>query len=400
MSVIFYFWIALGLSITVVWLRRHGDISRAVHRASMLTPDLFLDAAPASPRVSVVVAARNEESNIERCIRSLVDQDYPDLQIIAVNDRSEDRTGAILAELQRSSPQRLNVVTVTETRPGWHGKVNAVHTGMASADGAYLVFTDADCVQRSNRSITVALRYAVEHDIEFLSVIPVVAPACIWEAIVQPVAAGVLMFWNPPERVNDPRRPEAYANGAFMLLERRAYERIGGHEAVRDALCEDMQLARIAKAAGVRLHVVQNRGLYETRMYETLRETWRGWSRILQGSLERPARVMLAAVVLSIISLGPWASLIGLGVAGGAAGAVGSSWGVPLAVWTLAAGAQLSVMFRFYPLVSAPPRRALTYPLGALALLAILLDAWLKLLGLGATVWSGRSYGTPANGAR
>jgi len=400
MSVIFWVWIALGLLIGIVWLRRHVDLSRARARASFLSPEMYESGAFAPPRVSVVVAARDEEADIERCIRTLLQQDYPNFEIVAVNDRSVDRTGPILEHLREEAPNRVRIVTIKECPAGWFGKVHAVHAGVAVAEGDYLLFTDADCEQLSDRTITVATCFAMENNIDLLSVTPTVSPACFWETIVQPAAAGVLMFWHPPDKVNNPAQPQAYANGAFMLFSRDAYRRIGGHEPVRHALCEDMQLARNAKAAGLRLHVIQNRGLYRTRMYETLGETWRGWSRIMQGSLQRPGRVLVAAVVLSIISITPWVSLIAVCADRAAMGAASAQWLVAGGAWALAVAAQLSVMIRFYPLVGAPRWRAVTYPLGALALLAVLVNAFLKLLGMGTTNWSGTTYPAGSTGAR
>ena len=379
--------------VTLVWLGRHIDISRARRNASRLSSDMFDGPPTPAPSVSVVVAARDEEAVIERCVRTLLDQDYPDMEVIVVNDRSGDRTGEILDACRRQAPDKLRVVTVTQGRPGWFGKVNAVQTGVAIAQGQYLLFSDADCEQVSKHTVSVAVRFAIERDIDFLSVMPVMVASCTAEAIIQPVCVAVLMFWHPPEKVNDPGQSAAYANGAFMLIRREAYERIGGHERVRDALCEDMQLARNAKSAGVRLHVAQNRDLYRTRMYDTFGEAWRGWTRILQGSLQRPRRVLLAMVLLLLFSIGPWvalaASVAGLVPVGSGQPA---EWGLAATVWGLAVLAQQSVMIRFYPMLGLSPRWAPSYLGGALLCFGIMLNALLKLCGLGSTKWRGTTY--------
>ena len=144
-----------------------------------------------------------------------------------------------------------------------------------------------------------------------------------------------------------------------------------------------MALARKAKATGVRLHVIRNRDLYVTRMYATLGETWRGWSRIFRGSLLKPRRVVAAMALLFVFSIGPWISLIG---------AVVGAWGWATIIWGLAVVSQQSVTLRFYPLLGAARWRAMSYFAGALMCLGILTDALFRELGIGGTTWQGTSY--------
>ena len=386
-------WLALGAVVTLVWLSRHRDVSRACRDAGTLSAWQGSQQLNPAPTVSIIVAAKDEEQSIERCVRTLLDQDYPNFELIVVNDRSVDRTGAILDDLQRKAGDRLRVLTIDALPDGWYGKMHTVHRAAAVAKGSMLLFTDADCWQLSNRTVSTAVRYAVENRIEFLSLLPNVVTSCAWESLIQPVCTAVLMVWHSPERVNDPSRRTAYANGAFMSIQRDAYDRIGGHESVRGILCEDMALARRAKAAGVGLHVIRNRDLYATRMYATLGETWRGWSRIFQGSLLSPHRVLGAMVLLLVFSIGPWISLIGAVVGAWGSGADASgTWGWAMAIWGAAAVSQQSVTLRFYPLMGAARWRAMTYFVGALMSLGILTDALFRELGIGETTWQGTSY--------
>ncbi len=389
------FLLVFGLAIAAVWLKRNLDISKALRQTNFLSPTSFPKPPDKMPRVSVIVAARDEEDGIDRCLRTLLDQDYPNFELIAVNDRSRDGTGAILEQLRVAAGDRMKVVTIETVRPGWYGKTNAMREGVTRADGDYLLFTDADCEQLSRVTISTAVQHMQEHGVEFLSVTPVMHSQCVWESIVQPACVGVLMFWHSPERVNDPTSATAYANGAFMLFERKAYDRMGGHGSAASAICEDMELARVAKRKGVRLRVVQNRELYQTKMYSSLRETWRGWTRIMQGSLQIPRRAIIAATILFIFSVLPW-----IMAAITTAWAVTSSWPHGewiAAAWLTAVAAQLSVMMRFYPLVQASRWLALTYPLGALFTTGILFHAAGKLLGFGATVWRGTAYQARCN---
>lgn len=393
MVLIFSGWLAVCVLTTVVWLTRHIDLSRARSNVDTLAADTFDSPPDPAPLCSIIVAAKDEQNTIEACVRSLLNQDYPNLELIVVNDRSTDQTAEILERLRCDQPDRMRVVTVTDLPAGWTGKPNAVARGVEHATGQYLLFTDADCEHGSTRSVSTAVRYAIEKDIEFLSVLPIVKPGCLAESIIQPACTGVLMIWHKPEKVNDAESKTAYANGAFMLIRADAYQRIGGHSAVRNVICEDMQLARNAKAAGISLRVVHNRDLYETHMYSSFGETWRGWSRILHGSLQHPRRIMLAAVLLMIFSIGPLLSLLGsFGAWFLTANEAAWPWQYLMIASAGAVLAQLSVTARLYPLMRAPAALSVTFAIGAIFALGIVIDAFFKSVGLGSTTWRGTTY--------
>jgi chlorobactene glucosyltransferase len=385
-SLLTWLWPALALPITMVWLSRHAAINEAKRLAGSLIATSDTSTAHATPSVSVIVAAKDEEAGIEQCVRSLLAQDYPDIEFIFIDDRSNDRTGQILDALAAEANGKLRVLHITDLPSGWRGKSHAVHQGVAVATGQYLLFTDADCDFESTDAVTHAVRYAIDQKIDFLSILPVVVPSCMTEAIVHPVCSAVLMIWNKMDRVNDPQHSAAYANGAFMLMTRETYDRIGGHEGVRAELVEDMQLARNTKAIGARLFVAQNDGLYTTRMYDSPSATWRGWSRIFQGGIGTPRRIVAAIVILFLFSLLPWISAATAAVVLLLSDA-SAYWKWVFAAWSAAAIAQQSVTLRLYPLMHAPPARALTYVAGAFVTGGILVDALLKSLGVGATTW-------------
>lgn len=384
-------WLILA---ALIWLSRHWEIHRSTRHSRPLAPDTW-DAPPQPPpKVSLLVAAKDEQDNIESCIRSLLRQDYPDFEIIAVNDRSTDRTGEILDRLAAEAPPgRLTVLHIDTLPPGWAGKCHALHHGVRRATGRWLCFTDADCRQTSERTLTVAVRHAVENRIDFLSVLPVLETRSIWERIVQPVAGAVMVLWFNPRRVNDPRSATAYANGAFMLISRRTYDDIGGHHAVRTELNEDMKLAWLAKRRGWRLVVTQNRGLYRTRMYGNFREIWNGWSRIFYGCFGSTRRLLISAAVLTLMSLVPYfsvpAALIGLAVAPTA-----PLWPLVLLSALAASLASQTVVWRYYRLSQADPRYAPTYPIGCLLCLGMLLNALRKVTGRSSVRWRGTVYAT------
>lgn len=380
-------WVWFTALIGIVWLRRHLDLNRAAREPLLTEADAAGDATDLPP-LSMIVAAKDEQANIERCARGLLAQDYPKLRLILVNDRSTDQTGTIIDRLA-AEDARVIALHVTDLPAGWFGKNNAMRVGVAHADGDWLCFSDADCTFHSRKLVAAAVRFARREQVDFLSVLPRLEALSFWERVIQPVAGGVLVFWFPPQKVNNPRSRVAYANGAFMLMSRSAYQRLGGHEAVKATLNEDMHFARRAKECGVRLRVVRSADLYSVRMYTGLREIWRGWTRIFFGCFGTPARLLGSVALLTLFSLSPYVTLIsaltsvvlGGGPIAGAA-LLASGWAV---------AAQQSVLWRYYPVSGLPSPLAVTYPLGAAFSLAMTINAIGRALGA-RTTWRGTTY--------
>lgn len=384
-------WFTLLLVITIVWLIRHFHITVARRSCPPIHSKMHLDGAGPLPSITMLVAAKDEEANITSCLQSLSAQDYPDLQIIAINDRSDDQTGNIIDRLAGAC-ERLTPVHVRRLRQGWFGKNNAMREGVERANGEWLCFTDADCVQTSKRSLTVAMRYALEQKLDFLSVLPTFEARTFWERVIQPACGGIMMIWFNPMKVNDPRRSNAYANGAFMLMRRSCYDAIGGHEPVKTEVNEDMHMARRAKQAGQRLVVVSNEDLYRVRMYASLAEIWSGWSRIFYGCFENYRRLVLSIIAVLFFTFLPWISLITCLVIGPVGEAIAgmSTW--PTAAAAAACLAQMSVMVRFYALSRIHPIYAPLYPVGAIIALGTLVNAMRRLHGRNPTTWRGTTY--------
>jgi glycosyltransferase involved in cell wall biosynthesis len=386
----------LSALVAAVWTSRHWMIRRQ-RDADLLTPDS--PGPPADPPlVSVLVAAKDEADNIETCLRSLLSQDYPRFEVIAVNDRSEDDTGAIMDRIA-AGDDRLRCIHVDDLPDGWCGKNNAMARGIAEARSDWLCMTDADCRYDSPRTLSAAVQYARDTDADLLSVLPELEMRTFWERVIQPVCSGVMMIWFHPEKVNNPDRANAYANGAFMLMRRETYDAVGGHAAVRDRVNEDMHMADRVKRSGRQLRVVSNKGLYSVRMYESLGAILRGWSRIFFGTFGTLKRLTLSLVVLLMMGLLPYAAAIA-GFAGVAAGARPAGlWWACGCVGAAAAAVQLSVIVRYYRLISARPSLAWTYPL-ACGIVSVILLRSLAKLRPGATVtWRGTSYSAPSDGA-
>ncbi len=389
MGVMATMWVILGGLVALMWLVRLLVMGPMLRRRHPLTSNSTSKLPPTPPKVSVLVAAKDEERDIATCVNTLLSQDYPSLEVIAINDRSEDRTGEILAEIASQNSEVFSVVTVEALPPSWFGKPHAMHLGTQQASGDWLLFTDADCVFDDPRAISIAVAHAIDRKTDLLTIIPALEALTWWEHILQPVCAIVLMFWFQPDKVNDPRSSVAYANGAFILFKRTAFDQIGGHEVVRRDVNEDTKLARVAKVAGLSLRVEENVGLYHTRMYESMRQALRGWGRIFAGALLRPGKLLIALALLGTFSVGPWAGFfVSLILRGSLADS--ANWAIGL--WGASAILMQLTMLQLYGAVGFGKVWSLGYGLGATGVLMILFSAFLKSTGATTTKWRNTTY--------
>jgi hypothetical protein len=259
---------------------------------------LRLPPAPAAGEgapVSVVVPCRDEAATLERAMRSLLAQDLPGLQIVAVDDRSSDGTGAILARLAAADP-RLEVVRVDALPEGWLGKNHACDAGARRARGAWLLFTDADVVFAPD-ALRRALAAARAHRLGHLAVLPrFVAPGFLERAFVTAFAA----LLAPSVRVRDLRRPgtRAYFGvGAFNLVRRGEYERAGGHRRLALEVVDDVKLGLLLRRSGVAQGIADSGGLVQVRWQHGFVPSVLGLVKNAFAALEyRPGRAIAAAL--------------------------------------------------------------------------------------------------------
>lgn len=341
------------------------------------------------PHVTFLVAARNEASCIEACLRSLLTQDYVDFDVIAVNDRSTDETGAIMSRLETEFLGQLRVVHIESLPAGWLGKTHAMHVGSQAATGEWLCHIDADCELLSRNALSAAVDQAQKRGVDLLSLTPRFTLHSVWEQMTVPVCSSLMVIWFQPSRVNNPRLATSYANGAFLMMTRHCLNSVGGWCRFRGQISEDIAMARAVKSTGLRIAVLENDGLYRTRMYDSIRDSWNGWSRIFYGALPIKA-LTLSAIRLILCSIIPtwglaaWLCYTGLSISSG-----GFHWNGTVVAAAIAVLMQQVYSAMIFRAVGGSFLWSLTAPFGHLVLLGMLGRALLNHVGLATTQWSG-----------
>jgi chlorobactene glucosyltransferase len=250
-----------------------------------------------APRVSVIIPARNEQSNIKTCLQGLLGQTYPAraLEIIVVDDHSTDETAAIVRKLKDSHPQ-IRLIEAGPLPEGWKGKSHACWQGAERAKGEWLCFMDADVTAMPDLLLS-AVRFAKTENFDLLSLFPFQEMLGFWERLLMPIAFLSLLFLMDPRRINDPKARDAMAIGHFILVERNAYDGTGGHQTIRSEMLDDVALASCFKEEGLRIHLGSGKKLVRTRMYSNLKALWQGLTR---GATELAGGV--AVTTLSVFS--------------------------------------------------------------------------------------------------
>jgi glycosyltransferase involved in cell wall biosynthesis len=231
--------------------------------------------------LSVIVPARNEEDCLGACLKSLVAQSDDifklgrDWELIVVDDHSTDHTSEIAGGFTD-----VTVMPAEKLEKGWTGKANAIWTAARKARGRWLLFTDADTVHEEG-DLHRAIHEATRHQVGMLSYSPRQIVTGFWQRTLMPLVFSELAVTYPPSKVSDPAQRIAAANGQFLLVEREAYRRLGGHAAVADEVLEDVELAFLAKRRKIGLRFRYADDAVATRMYRTTFAAIEGWTKNL-----------------------------------------------------------------------------------------------------------------------
>jgi glycosyltransferase involved in cell wall biosynthesis len=340
--------------------------------------------------LTVIVPARNEEECIAACLDSLVKQSEDffelgrDWELIVVDDDSTDRT----AEIARAFPG-VTVIRSAKLEKGWTGKANAIWTAARKARGKWLLFTDADTIHEPG-DLHRGIHEATRHNVGMLSYSPRQIVSGFAQRSLMPLVFCELALAYPPAKVSDPAQRVAAANGQYLLLEREAYRRIGGHQGVCSKVLEDVELAFTAKRRKVGLRFRYADDAVSTRMYRSTAAMIEGWTKNLALLFDNALSLAVWRVLdflllfgLPVLAFGLWnAHFTSRSLAW-----LGAGWVLAL-LW-------LRNLFRFYHRVAKsnfPFLDCAITPLGLPLFVFLLYRSWFQHKMLKQVTWKGRTY--------
>jgi glycosyltransferase involved in cell wall biosynthesis len=392
----YFYWIT-GAILAFAWVSRIIDAAIGMPSvADVSKPEWDRNPVRSSgnPQASIIVPARNEERDIEASLLRLLALDYDNYEVIAVNDRSTDRTGEImesvakkhqenlsapfLASLARSG-KRLRVIHHRELPAGWMGKTHAMWTAANAATGDWLLFTDADVLFKPD-SVRRALAYAEAKQADHLVLFPQMIMKTPGEFMMIAFFQTMFVFGHRPWKVADPKSKDHMGVGAFNLIRRSAYNAVGTYEALRMEVLDDMKLGKVVKNAGLAQRVVFGGDLISIR-----------WARGAKGVVDNLTknffavlsfqwwRTVLSAFGLGFLNLGPF---LGIFLAQG--------WGrLPFAI-------ALFSMFSIYVGMSwrsrVPAYYFLLHPISTALFIYTLLLSMFHTLSNDGIIWRGTKY--------
>lgn len=374
-------WLALVSCLILRAMRQHGRFQVIAVSAAPPVP---------APRVAFIVPVRDEERNIECCLKSLVAQNYPAdrFEVFVVDDHSSDRTVSIATGLARRQPH-LKVLLSPPLPPGWTGKCHACATGAraVSPQAEWLCFLDAD-VQATPALLSSAVAAARADRLDLLSLSPRHQLSNFAERLVIPCGLFVLSVCQDIRKLQSHHEEQVTVTGQFMLIRRSSYQTAGGHGAVHGVVSEDVALARLIRRAGGRVALRNGRRLCVVRMYTGWRTLWPGLVKNLVDMFGGPASTITTALAAIVLA---WsACLIPLAVGWRCGqGAIAACLALVPASAGSAAMFGLHVAGASY--LGVPPWYGMLFPLGYTVGALMSLDSVRRKLS-GRMTWKGRTY--------
>lgn len=372
----------LALSLLAILLLASAGLSLATSRAQ--PPPAPSDRRAAPARVSIIIPARDEAHNLPRLLRSLERIDHEDLEVIVVDGGSRDATADIAQAFAARDP-RVRLIHEPPLPRGWVGKCWACWRGRQSATGEWLLFTDADTFHEPD-SLSRVLAFAQAEDADFVTGLSWQELGSFGERVAMPPTFTLIQAatgGSGEATFSDPAR--AIANGQYMLWRAEAYDALGGHEAVAGSIVEDLALARLAAARGVRGRFIDLGRLVGVRMYSGWRSMLAGWRKnVATGARETPPREFVLTASTQFAGTMALPLTIAALVAGAPVAATAGALSYVIMTWRVRrahAGSE-----------GAGWLHAALHPAGyAFFLVALVVSAWDRASGRG-TTWKGRRY--------
>lgn len=389
----------LALSLGLIWLSRLIAAARGMPTiAEISRPEWDLppvDASGHTPRVSIVVCALNEEAKIEPALRSLLELDYPDYEVVAVDDRSTDRTGEImdriaeeyrlkndrLTELYGDAAQhhRLKVVHVTELPAGWLGKVHAMWSATNVASGDWILFTDADVVFRAD-TLRRTIAYAEKDHADHVVLFPTMLMYTWDERMMIAFFQAMFVFGHRPWKTADPKSRDHMGVGAFNLVRRSSYEKIGTYARMKLSVVDDMKLGELVKKGGFAQRNVFGRDLIRLHWATGALGVVRGLTKNFFAILRFNPSIATGAIVFMLLfNLAPF---VGLGM----------SHGFARAAYAVCVLSIAGIYYGMADRSNVPPYYVLLHPVSTLLFAYTVARSMVVTMVDGGITWRGTKY--------
>lgn len=305
---------AIMAGIFGVWLYFLTYMIKSFRQSPMLESFDRTTSVSRFPKVSVILPARNEGRYIARCLDSLLEQDYPNFEIIAINDSSTDGTGEIM-KAYAANDLRIIHIDASPKPEGWTGKNWACYQGFLQAQGELLMFTDADS-KHLHTTMSLAVGHLMSENLEALTAVPRLICNDFWTKMTLPVLAIFLHTRFSPIRVNDPNNKIGYFFGSFFIITRSTYESIGTHKGVKEELVEDGALGGKVKAHKFRMKMVRGEPHIDAVWARDLQTLWQGLRRLMIPLYyQDKVNAYMMAIAVFFILFAPFVSLPYLPVA-------------------------------------------------------------------------------------
>jgi glycosyltransferase involved in cell wall biosynthesis len=369
----------VGSVLGLAWGWRLADAALGMRKIADISRPEWDHKPAAPPQVSLIVPARNEEADIAATLTQLLTLDYDSYEVIAVDDRSTDRTGAIMEEIAASGPERLKVIRIAQLPAGWVGKTHAMWAAGEQARGQWLLFTDAD-VQFKPDVLRRALVYAESERADHVVLFPRMIMKRPGEKMMIAFFQTLFVFGHRPWKVADPKSKDHMGVGAFNLIRRNIYEAVGTYQALRFDVLDDMKLGKVVKNRGFAQRNVFGADLISIR-----------WARGAMGVVENLTknffaimsfqwpRALASCFALAFLNLMPFAGIL-----------LAHGWA------RLGYGLALAAMFFIYVGMSTksgiPPYYFVLHPVSTALFVYTMLRSTFLTLGKGGVVWRGTFY--------
>jgi cellulose synthase/poly-beta-1,6-N-acetylglucosamine synthase-like glycosyltransferase len=376
---IYFHWIA-GCALGLAWLWRLADAAVGVPKIADISGSGWDRRPPANPRISIIVPACNEVADIEATLARLLALEYDNYEVIAVDDRSTDRTGEIMEQMAaESTPDRLKVIHVTDLPVGWMGKPHAMWSASNLASGEWLLFTDADVLFKPD-VLRRALAYAESEPADHLVLFPRMIMKHPSEKMMIAFFQTLFVFGHRPWKVADPKTKDHMGVGAFNMIRRTVYETLGTYQALRFEVLDDMKLGKVVKNAGYAQRNVFGADLVSIRW---AKGAWGVVDNLTKNffaimSFQWP-RALASCFALAFLNLMPFAGIL-----------LAHGWA------RLGYGVALFSMFSIYVGMSRksdiPPYYFILHPVSTALFVYTMLRSTFLTLARGGVLWRGTFY--------